>query len=100
MKAAASDMKRIDDEKMTEWFFRNRAWFFGIMFFLPGLSIVEELVRSGHMASVVNIGFLPAFEVVIAFAFFVKSRRAQEWICGQAMVLTLLYVAPLYLGLG
>src|SRR5579863_9025678 len=57
---------------LGEWFFRNRAWFFGIMFFLPTLSIIEELVRSGHMASMLNFAFLLAFDVVIVVAYFVK----------------------------
>lgn len=81
---------------LGEWFFRNRRWFFGIMFFLPALSIVEELVRSGKMSSTLNFAFLLAFEVPIAFGYFLKSRRAQEWLCAQAMLLTILYIALLY----
>ena len=82
------------------WFARNRAWFFAIMFFLPALSIAEEVLRSGHMGSTLNLLFLLAFEVVIAVAYFLKSRRAQEWICAQAMVMTVLYVVLLFLDLG
>jgi hypothetical protein len=85
---------------LGDWFFRNRAWFFGIMFFLPALSIVEEVVRSGHMASVVNFAFLLAFEAVIAVAYFLKSRKVQEWLCAQAAVMTIVYVILLFFHLG
>jgi hypothetical protein len=81
---------------LGEWYFRNRRWFFGLLFFLPALSIAEELARTGQMSSMLNLVFLLAFEVAIALGFFLKSRRAQEWITGQAMVLTMLYVALLF----
>lgn len=92
---------REENEKLDlgEWFFRNRAWFFGIMFFLPALSIVEELVRSGHMASVLNFAFLLVFEAIIAVGFFLKSRKAQEWLCAQAVVMTIAYIVLLFLNL-
>lgn len=90
--------EREEDGKidLDEWFFRNREWFFGVLFFVPALSIVEELVRSGHMGSMLNLAFLLAFDVVIVFGFFLKSRRAQEWLCAQTMVMTALYIALLY----
>jgi hypothetical protein len=93
--------EREEDGKLDlgEWFARNRVWFFGIMFFLPGLSIVEELVRSGHMSSLLNFAFLLAFEAVIVVAFFLKSRKAQEWLCVQAAVMTLLYIVLLFVNL-
>lgn len=93
--------EREEDGKLdlSEWFFRNRQWFFGIMFFLPALSIVEEFVRSGHMGSTLNFAFLIAFDVVIVIAFVLNSRKAQEWICGQAALMTALYVVLLFLNL-
>ena len=81
------------------WFFHNRRWFFAVMFFLPAASIAGELARSGHVASTLNLAFLIAFEVVIAAAFVLKSRRAQEWIAAQAIVLTAAYVGLLFLPL-
>jgi hypothetical protein len=89
------------EEKLDlgEWYFRNRAWFFGVMFFLPALSIAEELARTGRMSSSLNLGFLIAFDVVIAAAYVLKSRVAQEWITAQAMVMTVLYVTLLLLTL-
>ncbi|HZV77031.1 MAG TPA: hypothetical protein VFF63_04610 [Candidatus Babeliales bacterium] len=84
---------------LGDWYFRNRAWFFAIMFFLPALSIAEELARTGRMASWLNFGFLIAFEVVILIAYLLRSRRAQEWITAQAMVMTVAYVALLFLAL-
>jgi hypothetical protein len=84
---------------LGEWYFRNRAWFFGFLFFLPALSIAEELARTGRMASMLNLGFLLAFEVAIAAAYIMKSRRAQEWLTAQAMVLTILYVGLLFIRL-
>ncbi len=81
---------------LGEWYFRNRAWFFGLMFFLPAISIAEEISRTGHMSSALNLAFLLAFEVVIAVAYLLKSRRAQEWITAQAMILTLVYVGLLF----
>jgi hypothetical protein len=84
---------------LGKWYFHNRAWFFAIMFFLPALSIAEEIARTGRMASPLNFGFLILFDVVIVAAFFLRSRRAQEWIAAQAMMLTLLYVVLLYLAL-
>lgn len=81
---------------LGEWYFRNRRWFFGLLFFLPALSIAEELARTGRMASLLNLVFLLAFEVAIALGFFLKSRRAQEWLTAQAMVLTMLYVVLLF----
>jgi hypothetical protein len=81
---------------LGEWYFRNRAWLFGFMFFLPALSITEEISRTGRMSSALNLAFLLAFEVVIAIAYILKSRRAQEWITAQAMLMTLLYVGVLF----
>jgi hypothetical protein len=78
------------------WYFHNRAWFFGVMFFLPLLSILEEVVRTGRMASNLNLAFLVLFDVVILVALALRSRRAQEWITAQAMVLTIAYVAVLF----
>jgi cyanate permease len=66
------------------------------MFFLPAISIAEEISRTGHMSSVLNLAFLLAFEVVIAVAYLLKSRRAQEWITAQAMFMTLVYVGLLF----
>lgn len=93
--------EREEDGKLDlgRWYERNRVWFFAIMFFLPALSIAEELVRTGHMASTLNLAFLLAFDAVIVVALFLKSRRAQEWLTAQAMVMTLLYVALLYVRL-
>src|SRR5579864_8462010 len=42
------EAERLD---LGEWFFRNRAWFYGLLFFLPVLSIFEELARTGRIAS-------------------------------------------------
>jgi hypothetical protein len=84
---------------LGEWFFRNRAWFFGIMFFLPALSILEEIVRTGHMGNVLNFAFLLGFEAVIAIAFFLKSRKAQEWLCVLAVVMTFAYIILLFINL-
>jgi hypothetical protein len=81
---------------LGDWYFRNYRWFFAFMFFLPALSIAEEVARNGHVASALNLAFLLAFEVVIAIAYFVRSRRVQEWITVQAMVMTAVYVALLF----
>jgi hypothetical protein len=78
------------------WYFRNRRWFFGFMFFLPALSIAEEVARTGRMHSMLNLAFLLAFEVAITAAYLLRSRRAQEVIAAQAMVLTVLYVVLLF----
>ena len=93
--------ERDEDGKIDlgAWYFHNREWFFAILFFLPALSIAEEIARTGHMASQVNLAFLIFFDVMIVVGYFARSRRAQEWITGQAMVLTLVYVALLYLRL-
>ncbi len=90
--------ERDEDGKidLREWYFRNRAWFFAVMFFLPLLSIAEELARTGRMNSVLNLAFLVLFDVIIVFAFALRSRRAQEWITAQAMLLTIVYVAVLF----
>jgi hypothetical protein len=69
------------------------------MFFLPAISIAEEVARTGHISSALNLAFLILFEFVIALAYILKSRRAQEWITGQAMVLTVVYVVVLFLRL-
>jgi hypothetical protein len=81
------------------WYFHNRPWFFALLFFLPALSIAEELARTGRMASSLNLAFLLAFEAVIVVAYVLKSRRAQEWITGLTMVMALAYVVLLYLRL-
>jgi len=78
------------------WYFHNRAWFFALLFFVPALSIAEEIVRTGHMASALNLAFLLMFELVVGLAYFLKSRRAQAWIAAAVMATTLLYVALLY----
>ena len=84
---------------LGEWYARNQRWFFAIMFFLPALSIAEEILRTGHVGSMLNLAFLLAFEVVIAMAFVLRSRRAQEWLTAQALAMTVLYVALLFLRL-
>jgi hypothetical protein len=84
---------------LGDWYLDNRRWFFGVMFFLPLLSIADEIARSGHMSSMLNLGFLVAFDVVILLALALPSRKAQEWITAQAMVLTLLYVGLLFVAL-
>ena len=81
------------------WYFHNRAWFFAFMFFLPLLSIAEEIVRTGRMASSLNLAFLIAFDAVIVLAYVLRSRKAQEWITAQAMVMTIAYVVLLYIPL-
>lgn len=84
---------------LGEWYFHNRAWFFGILFLVPAASLAEELARTGRIASPVNLGFLLLFEAMTVFAYLSKSRRIQEWITGQAMVMTLIYVVVLFLRL-
>ncbi|HTA39576.1 MAG TPA: hypothetical protein VK760_10880 [Candidatus Acidoferrales bacterium] len=81
---------------LENWYFRNRKWFFGLLFFVPLVSILEEIVRTGAMASVVNLLFLLAFSVIAAISYFITSRRAGEWVTAQVMVMTLAYVALLY----
>jgi hypothetical protein len=81
---------------LGEWYFHNRAWFFAILFFLPALSIAEEFARTGHMASSLNFAFLILFDAAIVVGYALRSRKAQEWITAQAMVLTILYVVLLY----
>jgi hypothetical protein len=69
------------------------------MFFLPALSIAEEIARTGRMSSLVNLALLLLFDVVIVVAYLLRSRRAQEWITAQAMILTVLYVGLLFVQL-
>ncbi|MGB8520196.1 MAG: hypothetical protein WCD38_08545 [Candidatus Tumulicola sp.] len=84
---------------LGEWYFHNRAWFFAALFFVPAASLAEELTRTGHIASPVNLAFLLFFEVTIAAAYALKSRRIQEIITAQAMAMTLLYVIVLFIRL-
>lgn len=93
--------ERLEDERVDlgEWFFRNRRWFFGIMFWLPALSIAEEILRSGHMGSTLNLAFLLLFDALVLIAFVLKSRRVHEMICIQAGVLMIAYIALLFSGL-
>lgn len=84
---------------LGDWYFRNRRWFFAVMFFLPALSIASEFARSGRISSALNLGFLLAFDAAIVVAYALKSRRAQEWITAQAMVMTVAYVFLLFLRL-
>lgn len=84
---------------LGDWYFRNRRWFFAVMFFLPALSIAGELARSGRVSSALNLAFLLVFDVVILAAYALKSRRAQEWITAQAMVMTVAYILLLFLRL-
>lgn len=84
---------------LGRWYAHNRAWFFALLCSLPLLSIAEEIVRSGHMASMLNLAFLLAFSLIAAVAFFLPARRVQSWIAGQAMVMTIAYIAALYLAL-
>jgi len=81
------------------WYFHNRAWFFAVMFFLPLLSIAAEVARTGRIGSGVNLAFLVLFDAVIVVAFALRSRRAQEWITAQAMLLTIVYVVLLFTNL-
>lgn len=90
------EAERLD---LSEWFFRNRAWFYALLFFLPLISIAEELARRGRMDSMLNLAFLLLFAAVSVVGYLLRSRRAQEWITGQAMVMTLVYVGALYLAL-
>jgi hypothetical protein len=81
---------------LEDWYFRNRQWFFGLLFFVPLISILEEVVRTGRMDSLPNFWFLVAFDAMAIVAYFVKSRRAGEWIAALAIALTAAYVALLY----
>jgi hypothetical protein len=81
---------------LQEWYFRNRKWFFGLLFLVPIASIAEEIVRSGSMASRVNLWFLVTFGITSFASYFVTSRRAGEWMTVAAMVLTLVYVVLLF----
>jgi hypothetical protein len=84
---------------LGEWYFRNRVWFFGFLFLLPALSIAEELARTGRVNSGLNLAFLIAFEVATVFGYLLKTRRAQELLTAQAMVLTIVYVTLLFIPL-
>ncbi|HTU81548.1 MAG TPA: hypothetical protein VMF61_05435, partial [Candidatus Acidoferrales bacterium] len=84
---------------LGDWYYRNLRWFFGFLFLLPLASIAEEVIRTGTVASPINLAFLLAFSAVSAVAYCLRSRRAQEWITAQAMALTLVYVGLLYLRL-
>ena len=90
--------ERFDDEMLNleDWYINNRAWFFALLALVPILSIAEEITRTGHMASMLNFAFLLAFDAMIVFMFVLTSRRAQEWLTAQAMVVTLIYVGLLY----
>lgn len=92
----ADESERLD---LGEWYFRNRTWYFAFLCALPLLSLIEELARTGRINSMLNLAFLLVFAAVALLACAVKSRRGQEWITAQAMVLTIIYVATLYLQL-
>lgn len=93
------DRDETDPVDLGAWYYRNRAWFFGTLALLPLASLGDELVRTGRIASMLNLAFLLAFEVVDIVALFMPSRRAQEWITAQALVLTVAYVGFLFLPL-
>lgn len=84
---------------LGRWYFHNRRWFFALLCSLPLLAIAEEIARTGRMASILNLAFLLAFAAIAACAYFLPRRRAQSWIAGQAMVMTVLYVVILYFAL-
>ena len=85
---------------LERWYFYNRKWFFGLLFLVPLASVLEEVVRSGYMRSLLNLWFLLAFSLMAAISFFIKSRRAGEWITAQALVMTVVYVLLLSFRLG
>jgi hypothetical protein len=84
---------------LQSWYFRNRKWFYGLLFFVPLVSILEEIVRTGQMSSLLNLAFLLAFDVAAVIAYFVTSRRAGEWATALMGTMTIAYVVLLYLDL-
>lgn len=87
---------RID---LFEWYYRNRKWMMVLLFSVPALSLADELLRTGHIWSPWNLAFLLAFEVVAVIGFVFPQRRLQEWLTGQAMVMTVVYVLLLFVRL-
>jgi hypothetical protein len=81
---------------LGQWYFHNRVWFFALLGALPLISIAEEVSRSGRMASNLNLAFLLAFAAVAGVSIFLPSRRAQNWVTTQTMIMTLAYVVLLY----
>ncbi|MDB6163358.1 MAG: hypothetical protein JWL98_790 [Xanthomonadaceae bacterium] len=77
-------------------FNRNRPWFFGLLTFLPCVSLAEEGLRHGAVTLNGDTGFRVGFALFALVSGRIASERVQRWIALAALLLVCAYVAELF----
>ena len=77
----------------------NRSWFFSLLALLPGVSLVEEALRSGAVPMDADAVFRVALACVALVASRIANARFQFWNALLALAMLCGYVALLFLRL-
>ena len=88
-----------DEIDLAANFAGNRGWFFGLLALLPGVSLVEEALRSGSVPMDADAVFRIGFALMALVASRVANARFQFWNALLALAIISGYVALLFLRL-
>ena len=88
-----------DEIDLAANFEGNRSWFFGLLALLPGVSLVEEALRSGGVPMDADAVFRVVLALVALVASRVSNARFQFWNALLALAMVSGYVALLFLRL-
>ena len=77
-------------------YFAQRRWFFGILMALLIVSVLKDVLRSGHLPIKANLGFHIVFFTTCVVALLSRRDRVHRAIAYTGLVVLLLYIGLLF----
>lgn len=74
----------------------QRSWFFGLLAFLLGVSVLKDLLLSGTLPDPINLGFHAVFGVLTFSAIFVARERYHRFMAYASGGLVAAYILLLF----
>lgn len=77
-------------------YYRQRNWFFGLFLMLLGVSLLKDVLLSGALPSISNIGFHVCFAVLAISALVTAHETVHRLVAYASTALILVYIALLF----
>jgi len=77
-------------------YFAQRRWFFGLLAFLLGVSLLKDLVLSGSLPNAVNVGFHAAFLAASVVAFGTQREAYHQAAAALTAAAIVVYIGLLF----
>jgi hypothetical protein len=77
-------------------YFGQRRWFFGLLVFLLGVSVLKDVVVSGSLPGGLNLGFHAVLLAVTVAALSTERERVHQVLASVAAISMIAYVGVLF----